>query len=93
MPLDSSSTNDEVWEAYDDAASYEETGDVTLARSFITACRILLRRMPRRVMVDGVATEFNADSVRDELERARRFVSAKRSGGRHKYFDLGDCRD
>lgn len=93
MSLNSSSTDAQVWAAFDDNASFEEDGSTLKAQAFVTACRILLRRTPRRFLVDGVSAEFNSDLIQAELDRARRFLAAKRSGGRNKYFDLRDCRD
>jgi hypothetical protein len=40
--LDSTSTLSEILAAYADNASYAEDGSATKARSFITACRLLL---------------------------------------------------
>jgi len=44
--LSSNSTDAEVWAAYDDNASYEEDGSRAKALAFVTACRILRRRLP-----------------------------------------------
>ena len=94
--LNSSSTNAQVWQAFDDNASFEEDGDAGKAAAFVTACRILLRRQPKRFSVDGQAGEFNADFIAAEMERARRFIASTQSAsraGRARYFDLGDCRE
>lgn len=91
--LSSSSTDAQVWAAFDDNASFEEDGSAGKAAAFITACMILLRRMPRRFDTDGQSAEFNSDQIQSELDRARRFVAAARGGGTRKYYDLGDCRE
>ena len=44
--LSSSSTLQEVLDAYVDNASYEEDSDVAKAKAFITACRILNEQRP-----------------------------------------------
>ena len=44
--LSSNSTDAQVLAAYDDNASYEEDGSRTKALAFVTACRILRRRLP-----------------------------------------------
>lgn len=91
--LSSSSTDAEVWAAFDDNASFEEDNSASKAAAFVTACRILLRRMPKRMGVDGEWTEFNSGFIQSELERAKRFASAASGPGRIKYYDVGDCRE
>lgn len=49
MSLDSTSTMAQIEAAYDDNASYAEDANVTKCRLFITACRMLLRRMPAEI--------------------------------------------
>lgn len=47
MPsLTSASTLAQVEASYDDNASYAEDASVAKAKAFVTACRILLRRLP-----------------------------------------------
>lgn len=94
--LNSDSTNAQVWAAFDDNASFEEDASATKAAAFVTACRILLRRMPRRMDADGQMAEFNTAFIQSELQRASRYVAAAGSaagGGARKYFDFGDCRE
>jgi len=61
MPLSSTSTLAQVQAAYDDNASYEEDGDAAKARAFITACRLLIRRLARSV-------EKSSGSIRQRVE-------------------------
>lgn len=78
MTLSSASTNAEVWAAYDDNASYEEVGSVAMARSFVTACRILLRRTPQMAMHDGKnQVQNNVAVIRQEMERAQRWLASQ----------------
>lgn len=93
MPLDSSSTSAEVQAAYDDNASFEENGSVPQAQAFITACLLLLRRMPKMTNVDGQSVQFNADFVSQELQRARRFVAARSTGGSVRTWDMSQARE
>lgn len=80
MTLSSSSTNAEVWAAYDDNASYEEQGSLAMARSFVTACRLLLRRTPQMAMHDGKnQIQNNLTVIREEMERAQRWIDAQPS--------------
>lgn len=92
--LSSSSTDDEVRAAYDDNASYEEDASASKCRSFITACKLLLRRRPSSVSNSGMTTAFNDGAVEAELDRARTWLagnSTARAGG-VKYFDFSDLR-
>tara|TARA_Y100001963_G_C6767203_1_gene442967 strand:- start:1467 stop:1760 length:294 start_codon:yes stop_codon:yes gene_type:complete len=97
MALNSKSTDQQVWDAFDDNAAYEELDSVANAKSFITACLILLRRRPKRVRTDGVSElEFDADSIKDELQQARRWVSARDTTGNRqpvRYLDVSGFRD
>ena len=90
--LSSSSTNDEVWNAYDDNASFEEDASLSKAKAFVTACRILLRRQPQRFAVDGQMGEFNASEISAEMQRAQVYIAEARGAGRSIYRDLRDQR-
>lgn len=77
--LSSSSSRDEVIAAYVDNASFEEDASLAKARAFITACRILLVKLPRRAESGaggGTAIELSPALVRDELARARAWLAA-----------------
>lgn len=78
--LTSASTDEEVWASYDDNASYEEDSDVAKARAFITACRILLRRLPKRQRTgsDNAEIEFDPGRISNEMEEARQWVANNR---------------
>lgn len=94
--LSSSSTDEEVWQAYDDAASFEEEGSPTKAATFITACRILLRRNPQSMNVAGESVTFNAGAVERELERARKWLDVNRAGSGAsgvRHLDFSRLRD
>ena len=56
--LSSSSTLVQVENAYDDNASYAEDESVAKCRAFLTACRILLRRMPAQTGAAGDAGQL-----------------------------------
>jgi hypothetical protein len=76
MSLSSSSTLVEVQNAYDDNASYAEDGDVAKAKAFITACRILLRRMPGESGTREQHFKMNPELIQKEMEAAQQFVAA-----------------
>jgi len=93
--LNSQSTNADVFAAYDDNAAYDLNGSVSQAQMFVAACRILLRRLPKRAGNDGQQIETNADLIRRELDRAQSWIDARRSTARggSRCFDLGHSRD
>ena len=70
--LSSSSTDTEVWNSYDDNASYEEDSDTAKAAAFITACRILLQRRPKRAgWQQGAEQEFDPSVYEQQMQDAR----------------------
>ena len=93
--LSSTSTNDEVWAAYDDNASYEEDADRAKALAFITACRILIRRKPKRMYADGKGADFDEVGIREEMKAARAFVTRNPASTTPsvRFGDLSSFRD
>ena len=78
--LSSSSTDTEVWASYDDNASYEEDSSTTKAAAFITACRILLQRRPRKAGYrNGAEQEFDPSVYEREMAEARSWLAAQTS--------------
>lgn len=73
--LSSASTTEEVQAAYDDNASYFEDGSLEKARIFVTACRILLRRIPKSSARGGSALTLTIDLVQQELDKAQQFLA------------------
>lgn len=93
--LSSASTDQQIWDAYDDNASYAEDASASKARTFITACRILLRRRPTSISVDGQVVAFSAASIEKELENARQWLATNNTsanGGSIRYIDFGNIR-
>lgn len=88
--LSSTSTTAEIKAAYDDNASYEEDGSATKARAFITACRLLLRRLPVQVGRSGRGSEevrLDPDLLRRQLEDAQVWLASSPDAS-----DLGGVR-
>ena len=82
--LDSSSTITEVYASYDDNASWEEDGSSTKAAAFITACRFLLRyaeEASRGGAGTNVSQKFNYDTIRAEMNEAKKYVAEQAAGG------------
>jgi hypothetical protein len=77
MTLSAASSLAEVQAAYDDNASYAEDRSPQKARAFVTACRILLRRLPRRASRGGRAgneVELDPRILQEELLAAQRWL-------------------
>jgi hypothetical protein len=93
--LSSSSTDAAVWASYDDNASWEEDESRAKALAFITACRILLRRRPKRFTVSGQELEFEPVRISQEMETARQWVARNPASTNYRvrYADLEDIRD
>jgi hypothetical protein len=91
--LTSSSTTAEVKAAYDDNAGYAEDDSAGAATTFITACRILLRRLPKSVMrgsSDQLTLEL--ELIHKEMLAAQRWLSGKRTGGGVRHPDFSNFR-
>jgi hypothetical protein len=94
--LSSVSTDAEVWASYDDNASYQEDSSQSKASAFITACRILARRLPISAARDGQSV--SRESLRQEAAEANAWLAANpgSSGSgslRVRFGDLKDFRD
>lgn len=74
--LSSSSTWAQIKAAYDDNASYEEDASVSKARAFVTACRMILRRLATKAKNGDSEIEFDTRIVQDEMKQAQRYVAA-----------------
>ena len=96
--LSSSSTLAQVKAAYADNASYDEDGSVSKAKAFVTACRILLLKMPSVAEQLGHArVEQEMSEIRRQLEAAQSYVAtaAADAGGDGQviHSDFGEFRD
>lgn len=91
--LTSASTLAEIKAAYIDNASYAEDGDTTKARAFVTACRILLLKLPKRASFGrGLSDqELDLGVLRDELRTAQRYLAGRGSAA-IRHADLRDFR-
>jgi electron transfer flavoprotein alpha/beta subunit len=74
--LTSASTIAEIKASYIDNASYAEDADVAKARAFITACRILLLKMPAVATKNGESVQMRPEVIRQEMEAAQEWVEA-----------------
>lgn len=96
--LSSDNTYKEILAAYMDNAGYEEDGDVTKAKAFVTACRMLIR-YPSRLQVGGRQAghemEIDVAELRAEMAAAQSWIAAndQPTGGRTTYGDFSTFRD
>lgn len=76
--LSSTSTIAQITASYADNASYEEDGSVSKARAFVTACRLLILKLPTKMM-HGKAGEIDLDPslIRGELQAAQRWLASQ----------------
>lgn len=88
--LTSSSTLAVVQSAYDDNASYYEDDDATKAKAFITACRILLRRIPRDGMLQGARVTLTPEIIQDQLNAAVEWLAGGSSDEETDSLAAGD---
>lgn len=75
--LTSDSTISQIRDEYADAGSYHEDGSTAKAKRFITACRLLLLRLPKTSGQGGSQVGMNPELIREELDRAQRFIAAQ----------------
>lgn len=73
------STIDEIYDALDTNADFEETGSVTKAKAFITAATRYLVLSPNSQSDQGSSLTINAAQIEALLQRARAFVAASSS--------------
>ncbi len=94
--LDSTSTEDEIAAAYMDNASYREDGDVAKAKAYITACEFMSMRGVSVIDRDGKRMEFDQRVIESQMQRAERFIAARRSvangGFGIRQFTFGEFR-
>lgn len=84
MPLAANPTRDEVYAAYEANSGYDLEGDVTKAREFIRACRLMLsprfsiKRMSHGMSRGGGGEEVELDQklIENQLNDALAWLSA-----------------
>lgn len=72
----STSTLVQVQAAYDDNASYAASNSLTMAQDFVTAARILLRRIPGESSTRDGGVKFQLELLSREIERAESWMAA-----------------
>lgn len=93
MAISSSTTDQQLWDEYDDTCTYEEQASTSLAARFISACVMLMRRQPTRMSTNGYSVDFPGDRIQDELNYARTWNRMNQStGGAVKYADFRNLR-
>ena len=69
--LSSSSTLAQVQDAYVDNASYAEDASVAKAKAFVTACRILLLKLPAEAGTRESHVRLNPAEIAREIREAQ----------------------
>lgn len=88
--LSSASTDQDVWDSYDDNRSYYEDASTAKALAFVTACGILVRRRPENVSVGGESVNFA--SIEAQGLAAEKWLAGNRTGRNGKVFDYSNLR-
>lgn len=93
--LSSATTLEQTIDAYLDNASYAEDGSTAKAQVFITACRMLLVRLPKKTESGRTQStvEMDLGQIRKEMDAAKRWLSSRRSGGQVTHLSLENFRD
>jgi len=76
--LDSSSTLAQIRASYADNAGYGEDASPVMAAAFVTACRLLLLKLPKRSVHGGRGAEeieLELGQIRIELDQARQWIA------------------
>lgn len=90
--LSSASSLAQIKAAYADNASYAEDASASKAAAFITACRLLLLKLPSRAKQGaGFEVELDLTLIRSEMTEAKRWLdihgtSSAAGGVRHADF-------
>ena len=79
MSLDSSSSLEDVYAAYRDAADYDVTGDVAKAKAFIVAVRHLLLLLPASATQGGESISISMSDLQKQLAAAVDWLAANDS--------------
>lgn len=97
--LNSSSTFEDIEASYIDNASYAEDASVTKAKAFITACRILLLKLPAEGQQSNRFRgrfDENLKQISNEMDEAKAWLSANdttRQPGKVIHADFSNFRD
>ena len=95
--LSSASTLAEIKAAYANNASYLEDNSPAKARAFITACRMLLMRLPKRISKggsQGEEVELDPRLLAEQIGEAQRFLTEHNvASAPTKCFSIENFRD
>jgi len=93
--LSSTSTLAEIKASYADNASYEEDVSVAKAKGFVTACRLLLMKLPRATGTGSSNLELDLQRIENELRAAQAWLASAgggTAGSRVKYGSFAGYR-
>jgi hypothetical protein len=97
MSLSSASALTDVEAAYDDNASYRELNNPAAAATFITACRMLLRRYAAEIQLGNrhkLRFDGNLVQLRQEMLSAQQWLATSNAAGNNQpvFPDFGNFR-
>lgn len=92
MPIDSSSTPEDIINAYMDNVGYDGDGSVESARIFVKATRIVIATRPQSTSGNGHNINWDMNVLNDQLKHAVNWLQANdpNSGNRSevRHLDL-----
>jgi len=95
MSLDSTSTLAQIRAAYADNVSYAENDSLAECAAFIAACRLLVAKLPERVVHGGRNSEeigLNIEVLERRLQAAEKWHASKRGASRYVHPSFADFR-
>lgn len=72
--VNADSTLDEVKAEFENTASYDVTGDISLCRRFIVAARILINRRPIQASQGGNSGQWSLGLINEQLKTAEAWL-------------------
>ncbi len=72
--ITSTSTLGQVQASYVDNASYAEDSSVAKCKAFITACRVLILRLPAQTGTREAQLQLNPDLIQKEMKAAQEWL-------------------
>lgn len=91
--LNSTSTLAQIKAAYADNASYAEDASIAKAKKFVTACRLLLLRLPKRATQDSSEYEMDVKIIQQEMQAAQAYAQYADSGSTVTHPDFTNYRN
>lgn len=82
----------ELHEEIEATAGYEAAADVSLAKRFQTAVRLLRMKLPAQTSKDGVSSAFDLNSLGEMDRQVTQWIGRMASGSQVRRFGLQEFR-